>query len=90
MNIPLKSAPLENQELPARMALTQPGQITWADLNCKSNCIKCAHYRDAGKKQGKDKGKGRCFLVKVHTKKPGALFRGTSAWACPKFEALNA
>lgn len=76
----------DSNDLAARMALTAEGQVTWVDLNLRSTCGECAHYRDARISQGKHKGFGRCALVKAHTRKDGKPFDGKSARACSKFE----
>lgn len=86
MSIPLKPVELENASLHARMAATQPGQITWVDLTSHNKCTACRHYSDGGKKQGKEMGFGRCALVRAHSKKAGPLFNGQIARACTKYE----
>lgn len=86
MTIQMKRVELTNPDLDARMARHISGQVTWPDLTLSASCSGCAHFADAGKKSGKDKGKGRCLLVKAHMKKSGALFHGKNAHACPKFE----
>lgn len=86
----LTKPPLEGDTLAARMALTAEGQITWVDLTRRETCKQCRFYGSAGITRGKQKGFGRCSLVKIHTRKAGVPFDGPRARACGKFEARNA
>jgi hypothetical protein len=77
---------LESNDLAARMALTLEGQITWVDLTSRELCRDCRHHQDAKITRGKQKGFGRCGLVKMHTRKQGPAFNSQQARACTKFE----
>lgn len=70
-------------DLAYRMRLHTPGQITWPEPEKKALCISCRHYDPESAKAPE---KGRCGLVRKHTKKAGAQFKGGDAIACPQFE----
>lgn len=69
--------------LEARIALHNPGQITWPEPELRRNCAQCGHYRPEGAR-----GKGRCALVKAMHKVDGNQFVGAEAVACPQFKPV--
>lgn len=73
-------------ELQKRMAMTKPGQVTWADpeRNGGARCDACAHFARLAKVN--KKGNGICRLVEAHMKRPGLPFYGDQAIGCCKFE----
>lgn len=77
--LPTKDVELTQDNLAARMARYIDGQVTWPAPGEMRKCTLCRFY--GGKPE-----KGRCSLVKAHTKKPGKLFAGQSAFVCTKFE----
>lgn len=84
----LRSTDVKNingESLNARIAATKVGQCTWANPSSGKKCASCAHYADGQVSKGKHEGHGRCGLVKVHSRKTGALFDGVTAWACTLF-----
>jgi hypothetical protein len=78
---------MDQMELQERMSLTTKGQVTWADPSKGMKCTVCAHLQAAPPSDlGANKMlKNRCALVKLHTKKKGALFNGKTAIACSMF-----
>jgi hypothetical protein len=68
-----------------RIMMTHKGQVTWAQPSIGAKCASCAHYFDGKVVRGKNKGFGRCALVKAHTRKAGVLFDGEKATACSMF-----
>jgi hypothetical protein len=73
---------LSQPTLAERMAVTKEGQVTWVDLLRFERCHQCRYF-------GKTKGeKGRCALVKAHTRKQGKEFI-RQARVCSKYEARH-
>lgn len=87
MTVPLTSPGYTDNSLAARMSKHVEGQITWPDFAVTARCAACRFYADNVVTQGKNKGHGRCKLVKAHTKKDGKPFDGSQAYACGKYEA---
>lgn len=84
MSVPLKSVELEQAGLAERMAASKVGQVTWASLpDVGKRCASCVSYCGPFPTRGKNKGFGRCSLVKAHTRKDGVYFPGRVAIACP-------
>jgi hypothetical protein len=79
---------MDQMELQERMALTTKGQVTWADPSKGMKCTMCSHLQNAPPSElslSRRDLKNRCALVKLHTKKKGALFNGKTAIACSMF-----
>lgn len=69
-------------ELKERMKKTINGQVTWANPDMNAKRDECRHF----KIDPKDKKLSKCDLVKVFTRKAGALFNGEMAIAYSKFD----
>lgn len=61
------------------------GQVTWPEPLLGKSCAECAQFRTGEFKT--DPQKGRCRLVAAHQNVTGKGFVGSTAIACPKFEA---
>ncbi len=76
---------INGDDISARITVKKKGQCTWGRPSDGRRCVACAHYSDAKITRGKNKGLGRCGLVKIHTKKVGVPFDGKSAFSCAMF-----
>jgi hypothetical protein len=74
-------------ELEERMALTKPGQVTWAKPELGRRCETCVHMVDRSEREmkGVKVARARCALVKAHTGKRGLEFAVQGAIACSQY-----
>lgn len=74
-------------ELAVRMAMTYPGQASWADPDkyAKVKCTQCAHYSMKNSLGKTSKSGGFCRLVKTLTRRDGVPFDGSKAMACSQY-----
>lgn len=73
--------------LEERMSLTLIGQVTWAKPSIGQRCTACRHFSpyDGTVKRRKERGQGRCALVRVYMRRNGDLYIGKDAIACTMF-----
>lgn len=74
-------------ELAVRMAMTEPGQASWADPDRYAGikCTQCIHYSLTNSLGKTAKAGGFCRLVKTLTRCDGVPFNGAKAMACSQY-----
>ncbi len=77
----LKRVEYQGDSMSWRLGNVTEGQLSLPVYPPKHRCEMCSHFYKA--KSGD--AKGRCHMVKTHSKKHGKPFDGKSAWACSQY-----